>query len=391
MGTVAAGVAKANADHVDDRRPRRRHRRLAAGLDPARRDPLGDRPGRDPADAARATTCARASWSRPTARCAPAATSSSRALLGADEFGFSTAPLIAHGLHHDARLPPQHLPGRASRPRTRSCASASRASPSTSSTTCSWSPRRCAGSWRALGVRTIDELIGRTDLLEADGAIDHWKARGVDLTPLLAVARASRRDAPRRRVRAPDPVLDDALDWELHRARRGPRSSSGAPVALRARRRATSNRAVGGLLSSEIAARHGADGLPDGHDRGRASAARPARASAPGWRPGVELDARRRRQRLRRQGPVGRRRSPCGRRRGATLRRRGQRDRRQHRALRRDRRARVLPRPGRRALRGAQLGRARGGRGRRRPRLRVHDRRPRRRARPDRAATSPRA
>ena len=44
------------------------------------------------------------------------------ALLGAEEFGFATAPLVVSGLHHDARLPPRHLPGRASPPRTRSCA-----------------------------------------------------------------------------------------------------------------------------------------------------------------------------------------------------------------------------------------------------------------------------
>ena len=57
-----------------DRRPRRRHRRLAAVLDPARRRALGDRPRRDPADAAATTTCARGSSSRSTAACAPAAT-----------------------------------------------------------------------------------------------------------------------------------------------------------------------------------------------------------------------------------------------------------------------------------------------------------------------------
>ena len=38
----------------------------------------------------------------------------------------------------------------------------------------------------SLGIRTFEDLIGRTDLLEADEAIDHWKARGVDLTHLLA-------------------------------------------------------------------------------------------------------------------------------------------------------------------------------------------------------------
>ena len=50
-----------------DLRPRRRHRRLAAELDPVGRRAVGDRPGRDPADAAARTTCARASPSRPTA------------------------------------------------------------------------------------------------------------------------------------------------------------------------------------------------------------------------------------------------------------------------------------------------------------------------------------
>ena len=78
-------------------RPRRRHGRVAAELDPGGRRPVGDRPGRDPADAAAATTCARASPSRPTASSRRAATSAIAAMLGADEFGFSTAPLIATG------------------------------------------------------------------------------------------------------------------------------------------------------------------------------------------------------------------------------------------------------------------------------------------------------
>ena len=94
VGTVAAGVAKANADHVVDRRARRRHRRLAAVLDPARRRAVGDRPGRDAADAAA---------QRPASRIIVETDGQMRtgrdvvvaALLGADEFGFSTAPLIA--------------------------------------------------------------------------------------------------------------------------------------------------------------------------------------------------------------------------------------------------------------------------------------------------------
>ena len=146
------------------------------------------------------------------------------------------------------------------------------------------------------------------------------------------------------------------------------------------------NRCVGGMLSS--AHRRGARrrrACPTETIARARCAARPGSRSAAGWRPGVELHAARRRQRLHGQGPVRRRASPSCRPTGATFARRGERDRRQHRALRRDGGPGVLPRPGRRALRGPQLGRQRGRRGRRRPRLRVHDRRARRRARPDRA------
>jgi glutamate synthase domain-containing protein 3 len=111
-----------------------------------------------------------------------------------------------------------------------------------------------------LGVPTMEELIGRSDLLEVDGAIDHWKARGVDLSSVLAFP-AVPSGAPRRRVRAPDPVLGDALDWELIEAAR-PALEQGVPVALERPVRNV-NRAVGGLLSSEIALRRGPDGLPD--------------------------------------------------------------------------------------------------------------------------------
>ena len=76
---------------------RGRHRRLAADLADPCRLALGDRPRRDPADAGAERPALRASPCRSTAACAPAATSSIGALLGADEFGFATAPLIAAG------------------------------------------------------------------------------------------------------------------------------------------------------------------------------------------------------------------------------------------------------------------------------------------------------
>ena len=232
----------------------------------------------------------------------------------------------------------------------------------------------------SLGVRTLDELIGRSDLLEVDDAIDHWKARGVDLTHILHFP-ALPEGAVRRRIKPPPPVLDDHLDWELlRRAELAVAHKQPVQIDIPIR---NVNRCVGGVLSSKIAQRARRRRPADRHHPGpparlgRAVVRRLAGARR-------ELHAARRRQRLHRQGPVRR---DAGRHaaRRRDLRRRGERHHRQHGALRRHERPRVLPRPGRRALRGAQLRRARGRRGRRRPRLRVHDRRARRRARADRA------
>ena len=93
-----------------DRRPRRRHRRLAAGLDPSRRHPLGDRPGRDPADAAaqRPALAHPGGGRRPDAH---------RPRRGDRRDPRRRRVRLLHraadraGLRDDARLPPQHLPG----------------------------------------------------------------------------------------------------------------------------------------------------------------------------------------------------------------------------------------------------------------------------------------
>ena len=79
-----------------------------------------------------------------------------------------------------------------------------------------------------LGVRRFEDLVGRVDLLEADDAIERWKARGLDLSALLQAP-----DVPAgvavRRMRQQVSPLDDALDWELiERAR--PAIDNGTPV-----------------------------------------------------------------------------------------------------------------------------------------------------------------
>ena len=112
-----------------------------------------------------------------------------------------------------------------------------------------------------LGVRRYEDLVGRVDLLEADEAIEQWQERGIDLSALLA-----RPDAPEgtpvRRVRAQDSPLTDALDWQLIEAaapalERGERVEMSFPIR-------NVNRTVGGLLSHHVTVAHGRLGLPDG-------------------------------------------------------------------------------------------------------------------------------
>ena len=154
----------------------------------------------------------------------------------------------------------------------------------------------------SLGVRSIDELIGRTELLRADEAIEHWKARGVDLTHVLAQPPLPD-DAPRRRVRGPEPVLDDHLDWLLIE-QAGPALERGEPVEIETRVRNV-HRCVGGILSSHIAAAHGADGPARGHDQGHVARLGRAVLRRLAGRRRLVHPARRR-QRLHGQGPVGR-------------------------------------------------------------------------------------
>jgi glutamate synthase (NADPH/NADH) large chain/glutamate synthase (ferredoxin) len=113
----------------------------------------------------------------------------------------------------------------------------------------------------SLGIRTVDELIGRSDLLVQDDAIEHWKARGVDLSNVLAPPDVPE-GAPLRRVRAQEPVLEDALDWTLVE-QSAAALRDGTPVALEHKIHNV-NRCVGGILSSHVAQAHGAEGLPTG-------------------------------------------------------------------------------------------------------------------------------
>ena len=267
VGTVAAGVAKANADHV-----------LIAGHDGGTgASPLCSiQSAGVPWEIGLAETQQTLLLQRPalahhvqtdgqlkTGRDVVIA-----AMLGADEMGFSTAPLIATGciMMRACHLNTCPVGHRHAGPRAAQALQGH--SPSTSSTSSSSSPRRCARSWPSLGLRTLDELIGRTDLLEADEAIDHWKARGVDLTHILTHARAARgRAAPPHRAAAAGARRRAGLGA----ARARPRAAIERRRAACASRRPIRNvnRCVGGILSSRIAAPPRRRGPARGLDRGR--------------------------------------------------------------------------------------------------------------------------
>jgi glutamate synthase (NADPH/NADH) large chain/glutamate synthase (ferredoxin) len=259
VGTVAAGVAKANADHV-----------LIAGHDGGTgASPLSSiQSAGIPWEIGLAETqqtllkndlrrriIVQTDGQMKTGRDVVIA-----AMLGADEFGFSTAPLIATGC---IMMRACHL---------NTC-------PVGIATQDPELRKRFAGKpehvvnffffvaeevreiMASLGVRSIEELIGRNDLLVAADAIDHWKARGVDLTHLLHRP-ALPEGTPLRRLEPPPAVLDDALDWQLI-AQAEPAIERGEAVRIETPIRNV-NRCVGGLLSSRIAEVRGAAGLPEG-------------------------------------------------------------------------------------------------------------------------------
>jgi glutamate synthase domain-containing protein 2/glutamate synthase domain-containing protein 1/glutamate synthase domain-containing protein 3 len=182
------------------------------------------------------------------------------ALLGAEEFGFSTAPLITIGCIYMRACHLNTCPvGIATQdPELRR---RFRGQPEHVINFFHFVAEEVREHMAQLGVRKFEDLIGRTDLLRTDAAIDHWKARGVDLSGLLAPPDAPS-EVARRRVRPQDPVLDDHRDHEVIRLAE-PALERREPVQLDIRVE-NKHRCVGGLISGEIARRFGSEGLPEG-------------------------------------------------------------------------------------------------------------------------------
>ena len=191
------------------------------------------------------------------------------ALLGADEMGFSTGPLIATGciMMRACHLNTCPVGIATQDPELRK---RFKGTPEHVVNFFFFVAEEVREILASLGLRTLDEAIGRVDLLDAREAIDHWKARGVDLSHLLRAVELDEdpaHPAPRRRVEAPPAVLEDALDWQLVERARPLLERGGAPVTSADRVRIelpirNRNRCVGGILSSHIARACGAEGLP---------------------------------------------------------------------------------------------------------------------------------
>ncbi len=182
------------------------------------------------------------------------------AMLGADEMGFSTAPLIATGciMMRACHLNTCPVGIATQDPELRK---RFKGTPEHVVNFFFFVAEEVREILASLGLRSLDEAIGRVDLLQAQGAIEHWKARGVDLTHLLTHIELSD-DAPRRRVQPPPEVLADALDWELVKRSAGA-IERGERIRFAMGIRNV-NRCVGGILSSHVARAHGAAGLPEG-------------------------------------------------------------------------------------------------------------------------------
>ncbi|MGO9972032.1 MAG: glutamate synthase large subunit [Solirubrobacteraceae bacterium] len=183
------------------------------------------------------------------------------ALLGADEVGFSTAPLIAMGcvMMRVCHLNTCPVGVATQDPRLRE---RFRGTPEQVVRYLMFVAEEVRQIMASLGIARFQDMIGRADLLEMDAAIDHWKAHKVDLSMVLASPELPA-ETVRRHTRAQVPVLDKALDWELVR-RCGPALERREKVKLGPVPLRNVNRTVGGILSGEIARSHGIEGLPEG-------------------------------------------------------------------------------------------------------------------------------
>jgi glutamate synthase domain-containing protein 2/glutamate synthase domain-containing protein 1/glutamate synthase domain-containing protein 3 len=258
VGTVAAGVAKAKADHV-----------VIAGHDGGTgASPISSiKHAGTPWELGLAETQQTLVLNRLRGRIAVQADGQMKtgrdvvigAMLGADEFGFATAPLVVEGCIMMRKCHLNTCPvGVATQdPVLRA---RFKGQPEHVVNYFFFVAEEVRELMAQLGLRKFEELIGRSDLLDTRKGIDHWKARGLDFSRIF-YRPPMPAEVSRRHAETQDHGLDKALDHKLIEQskpalERGERVSFITPIR-------NVNRTVGAMLSSEVARKYGHAGLPD--------------------------------------------------------------------------------------------------------------------------------
>ncbi|HQD63891.1 MAG TPA: glutamate synthase-related protein, partial [Casimicrobium huifangae] len=181
------------------------------------------------------------------------------ALLGADEFGFATAPLVVEGCIMMRKCHLNTCPvGVATQdPELRKKFTGQ---PEHVVNYFFFVAEEVRELMAKLGVRTFDELVGHSDWLDMQAGIEHWKAKGLDFSKVFYSPKMPASVA-RRHCETQDHGLDQALDHQL---------IAGAQTALEGGKRvevpatiSNRNRSAGAMLSNAVAVKYGHNGLPD--------------------------------------------------------------------------------------------------------------------------------
>ena len=180
-------------------------------------------------------------------------------LLGADEFGIATASLVTQGciMLRKCHLNTCSVGIATQDPELRKRFAGK---PESLINYFFFVAEELRGIMAGLGFRTVNQMVGRVDMLDTGKAIDHWqKTKGIDLSGLLMKPEAPEGVATYH-CQAQEHGLEHALDHELI-ARSKEALEQGEPVSIELPIR-NANRTVGAMLSGEVAKRYGEDGLP---------------------------------------------------------------------------------------------------------------------------------
>ena len=183
------------------------------------------------------------------------------ALLGAEEFGFATAPLVVSGciMMRVCHLDTCPVGVATQNPLLRERFNGK---PEFVENFFLFIAEEVRELMAQLGFRTVNEMVGHVDALDTARAAEHWKARKLDLTPVLHAPDSAFMNQDLYCSSRQDHGLDKALDQQLIVMSREA-LDSGTPVKFTTTI-ANTNRTVGTMLGHELTKAYGANGLPDG-------------------------------------------------------------------------------------------------------------------------------